>query len=285
MTLKKFAKVVLSCLMAGALFTGCGGNSDTKDPNSQATIIKVGMITHLNASEKQMEEYLFKIQEKARAKIVNHIPKFYDSLNLMQLGIESGEVDEISTYKSVADYIIANNANFELVADNTITGLADNFCFVVRKEDTQLKAELDKAIEEMKADGSLNKLVENYITNVDKQNPPKVEIPMLEGADTIKVGVTGDLPPLDLVLADNSPAGFNTALLAEVAKRSGKNIELIQVDSGARAVALTSKQIDVIFWAILPLDYNAPADIDKPDGAELSVPYFKDNIVHLKLKN
>ena len=269
--------------------TGCGsdsGGSENKAPDSQATIIKLGMISHLNASEKQMEEYLFKIQEKSRAKVVNHVPVFFDNLKLMQMGIESGKVDVISTYKSVADYLIANNDKFEIVNDDWIKGLSDNFCFAVRKEDSALKADLDKIINEMKSDGSLDKLTKEYIIDVDKgQAPPKVEIPKIDGADTIKVGVTGDLPPLDLVLADNSPAGFNTALLAEIAKRSGKNIEVVQIDSGARAAALAADQIDVIFWAIVPVEGNMPVDIDKPEGVELSEPYFKDDIAHLKLKN
>ena len=286
MRLKKFFAAVCA---AGLLMTGCGsdsGGSENKAPDSQATIIKLGMISHLNASEKQMEEYLFKIQEKSRAKVVNHVPVFFDNLKLMQMGIESGKVDVISTYKSVADYLIANNDKFEIVNDDWIKGLSDNFCFAVRKEDSALKADLDKIINEMKSDGSLDKLTKEYIIDVDKgQAPPKVEIPKIDGADTIKVGVTGDLPPLDLVLADNSPAGFNTALLAEIAKRSGKNIEVVQIDSGARAAALAADQIDVIFWAIVPVEGNMPVDIDKPEGVELSEPYFKDDIAHLKLKN
>ena len=267
--------------------TGCGndGGSENKAPDSQATIIKLGMISHLNASEKQMEEYLFKIQEKSRAKVVNHVPAFFDNLNLMQLGIESGKVDQISTYKSVADYLLANTGKYEVVDDNWIKGLADNFCFAVREEDVELKDDLDKTINAMKADGSLDKLVKEYISDVDKKNPPKVELPKFDGAETIKVGVTGDLPPLDLILPDNSPAGFNTALLAEVAKRLQKNIELVQIDSGARAAALAADQIDVIFWAIVPIGGHFPNDIDKPAGVELSEPYFQDDITHLKLKN
>ena len=286
MRLKKFFAAICA---AGLLMTGCGsdsGGSENKAPDSQATIIKLGMISHLNASEKQMEEYLFKIQEKSRAKVVNHVPVFFDNLKLMQASIESGKVDVISTYKCVADYLIANNDKFEIVNDDWIKGLSDNFCFAVRKEDSALKADLDKVINEMKSDGSLDKLTKEYIIDVDKgQAPPKVEIPKIDGADTIKVGVTGDLPPLDLVLADNSPAGFNTALLAEIAKRSRKNIEVVQIDSGARAAALAADQIDVIFWAIVPVGGNMPADIDKPEGVELSEPYFKDDIAHLKLKN
>ena len=28
-----------------------------------------------------------------------------------------------------------------------------------------------------------------------------------------------------------------------------------------------------------------PTDIDKPEGLELSVPYFKDNVAHIQLKS
>ena len=137
----------------------------------------------------------------------------------------------------------------------------------------------------MKADGSLDKLVNDYITNVDKkQAPPKIDIPMTDGAPTIKVGVTGDLPPLDFVNTDGTPAGFNTALLAEIAKRLGRNIEVVDIDSGARAAALSSKQIDVIFWAVVPFKAKVPSDVDKAEGVEFSTPYFQDDITHLKFK-
>ena len=285
MILKKLLATI--CAASLLLMTGCGGDvgSEDKDSSSQATIIKLGMITHLNASEKQLEEYLFQIQAKSHAKVVNHVPVFFDSLSLMELGIESGQVEVISTYKSVADYLIANNNKFELANDNWIKGLADNFCFAVRKDDTQLKDELDKVIDEMKADGSLDKLINDYITDVDKgQAPPAIDIPMTDGAQTIKVGVTGDLPPLDYVSADGKAAGFNTALLAEIAKRINKNVEIVQIESGARAAALDSKLIDVVFWAILPDKDYFPSNVDKPDDVELSEPYFKDEIAHIKFK-
>lgn len=282
MRMKRF----LTGLCAAALLmTGCGGEQGTTDENSQARIVKVGMIKHLNATENQMEQYLFKVQEKTHAKVVNHVPVFFDSLTAMQMATEAGNVDQISTYKSVANYLIANNAKFELAKADSIKGLGDNFCFAVRQDDTQLKADLDKAIDAMRADGTLAKLVKDYIIDVDKTNPPAVALPTFDGANTIKVGVTGDLPPLDLILPDNSPAGFNTALLAEVAKRLGKNVETVQIESGARAAALSSGQIDVIFWVTVPLDYTLiPADVDKPEGVELSAPYFQDNVAHLQLK-
>ncbi|MBD3878106.1 MAG: transporter substrate-binding domain-containing protein [Quinella sp. 1Q5] len=290
MKLKKIAKVLLSCLVAGALFTGCGGgdkpaNDSGDKPAASTGNVKLGMISHLNVTEQKMDEILKMVEEESKVPLTNFTVTYYDNLKLMQMGIESGSVDQISLYTSVADYVIANNDKYEKVSDLTLKNLSDTFCFAVRKDDAALKADLDKALDEMKADGSLDKLAKEYITDVDKGTaPPAIEIPMTEGAQTIKVGVTGDLPPLDYVSADGKAAGFNTALLAEVAKRSGKNIEIVDIDSGARAAALSSGQIDVIFWVVVPTAGKVRADIDKPEGVELSNPYFKDNVEHLKLK-
>ena len=286
MKIKKAVKVLLSCMLAGALFTGCGGgDKPAQKPADQsaATEIKLGMISHLNANEKRMEDILDNVTEKTGVNVAKYKITFYNDLKLMQMGIESGSVDQISVYKCVANYVTATNKKFELVQDGGLK-LSDSFCFAVRKEDTALKDELDKAIDAMKADGTLDKLIKTYITDVKPDDIPEVEIPMTEGADLIKVGVTGDLPPLDYVNPDGSPAGFNTAVLAEISKRIGKNIEVIDIDSGARSSALSAKKIDVIFWAILPTGEKVPADIDKPDGAEFTKPYFQDDVAHLKFK-
>ena len=71
-----------------------------------------------------------------------------------------------------------------------------------------------------------------------------------------------------MILADGKAAGFNTAMLAEIGKKLHRNIELVNVDSAARATALTSKNVDVMFWAILPADDDRPGDMDKPEGID-----------------
>ena len=101
----------------------------------------------------------------------------------------------------------------------------------------------------------------------------------------LKIAITGDLPPLDLVLADGTPAGFNTAVLAEIGKRLGRDVELVQVNSTARASALATKNVDVVFWVAVPKgDSRVPADIDKPQNLELTIPYYQDKTVHLGQK-
>lgn len=271
---KKNLLAVLLCIVMTALLAGCGGGGEQKTPAPADNEKKVGAIKHLNESEEDFGKSLGD----------NHKATFYDSMNAMQMALDAGQIDAISTYKNVADYLVARNDKFEIVPDST-SKFSDYFCFAVRGSDIELHRELDVALDAMTKDGTLEKLTKEYITDLKKdQDPPAVEIQHIDGADTLKIAVTGDLPPMDLVLANGQVAGFNTAMLAEMAKRLNKNVEIIQVESAARASALTSDKADVIFWAIQPADNTRPQTIDTPEGVVLTKPYFKDDVVEVGLK-
>lgn len=88
-----------------------------------------------------------------------------------------------------------------------------------------------------------------------------------------------------MILADGTPAGFSTAVLAEISRRINKNIELVSVDSAARASILSSKGADVVFWVAVPKDSTLIlANIDQPAGIAVTEPYYNDNIAHVGLK-
>ncbi len=279
--MRKILALLMICSLI--LMTGCGGGGEEKKASDDASKIKLGMITRLNASEENFGEFMKKIEDTLKVKISSHKPVFFDQLNAMQMALQSKQIDEISTYRSVARYMIAQDPRYQVLKDHSLEFI-DSFCFALRDDETELRDSLDKVINEMQNDGTLDRLTKEYITDIASE-PSAIELPHFDGAQTIKVAVTGDLPPLDYVSTDGKPAGFNTAVLAEVGNRMLKNIEIVNIDSGARAAALTSKQVDVVFWAIVPVSEIIPADSDKPNGIILSAPYFKDKIVHMIFKD
>lgn len=124
----------------------------------------------------------------------------------------------------------------------------------------------------MKEDKTLAALQMSYVVNPGVSKPEAVQFAKFDGAETVKVAITGDIPPIDYVAADGTPAGFNTAILAELGKHLKMNIELVQVDSGARAAALSSKRADVVFWFQVRAGEEIQPDI--PDGVILSDSYY-----------
>ena len=208
-------------MMISLLLTGCGGDSNPPpkpaQDNGQTTI---GVITHLNADEMNYNEIMKKLEKSYRpskAHLTSNY-KYFDNMKELQLALESGQIDMLSTYQCVANYMVQRNPELEILQSERT--LSDSFCFAVRQGDTMLQNDLNKAIKAMTDDGTLAKLSKTYIVDLkgDAQ-PPAVKIEQIAGADTIKVAVTGDLPPMDLTLADGTPAGFSTAVLAEISKR------------------------------------------------------------------
>lgn len=255
-------KIFLLLLMILTV-SGCGGEEKAE------TRTRIGMISQMNSTPEQAKQFTSGDQ-------IN----FYDNFNSMQMALGSKNIDAIQTHGSVARYMAANNSDFVIKESQTVA-LVDDFCCAMREQDVDLKNSFDAAISAMKADGTLNKLIDEYI-NYPLEIPPSIELPAIDGAPTIKVGITGDLPPLDLVLVDGTPAGFNTAVLAEISKRIGKNIELVQIESGARAAALTSGLVDVIFWVIVPADDSQrPKDFDTPEGVAVTEPYYQDQVYYV----
>lgn len=255
-------------LMIILTISGCGSSG-----GNEKAAPKIGTLIQLNSTPEQATKYFG-----------GGALNFYDNFNSMQMALSSKQIDKMNTYGSVAKYLTKNNSEFVISEEQTVN-LVDDFCCAVRKEDTALKNSFDAAIDEMKADGTLDKLVDEYINNASN-TPQPVNIAHIDGAETIKVGITGDLPPLDLVLADGTPAGFNTAVLAEISKRINKNIELVQIDSSSRAAALTSGLVNVVFWVVVPADdSNRPKDFDTPEDIAITEPYYQDVVVSVNLSN
>ena len=280
--LKKFCLIICAAVLL--MVTGCGSDKPADAPKApdKATI---GVIAHLNASEEKYNEVMSKLEKSYRPSKAsltsNH--KYFNTLKEMTLALDAGQVDMVSTYQCVADYMSQQNDKLEILKSERV--LSDSFCLAVREGDTMLRNELNKAIKSMQG-SALADLSKEYILSVkDGAELKPVTIEKIPDAETLKVAVTGDLPPLDLVLADGTPSGFSTAVLAEISKRINKNVELIQIDSAARAAALTSKQVDVVFWVSVPKGSTLiPADIDIPTGIAVTEPYYTDSIVHVALK-
>ena len=125
-------------------------------------------------------------------------------------------------------------------------------------------------------------LREKYLLEPGIKELETVEIEHFSGAEFLRVAVTGDLPPIDFVAVDNTPAGFNTAVLAEIGRRLHMNVELFDIDAGARAAALASGRVNAVFWYRTTQNVR---QVDVPDGVILSEPYYSWNqFIYIKVR-
>ena len=269
--MKKLIAIVLAGLMLLSL-AACGEKKDESLP-------KVGKLEATVVGVSEYREHIDTVHSDDPK--VEHI--YYSNLSAAQMDLNSGKIISIAVDKAVADYIVARNENLmSVVLDNW----KDNFSMMTMDTNQEVYDILNNAIKEMKADGTLDALIENELKAYIESDPVAKDLPHFDGAKTIKIGVTGDLPPMDFVASNGKAAGFNIALLTEIANRTQVNIELVQIETGARTMALSSGKVDAVFWAVAmtcPVcNINAT---EKVEGTLLTESYFSDYSAFIKLKS
>ena len=265
-------KKLFCALIILALITGTAGSLEKQ-------VIKLGMLTKLNSTEEQFAETWQKTFAPHN-EILEVIVKFYDTLTSMQMALNAREINQMVLPDFTADYLMnaANEYTPALVLHSQGTGLAFGF----RSDNEELRDSFNEALKNLRDSWKLSVLEGIYIASKNSE-PEPVKFAKFDGADTIRVAVTGDLPPIDLIAADGSPAGFNTAVLAEIGAYLKKNIQLVNVEAGARNAALASGRVDAVFW--YEIDKSSESQADVPDGVILSEPYYEwDKFVHVKHK-
>ena len=252
--------------------------------------VNVGLLTELNITEAEFNAYMdaalkaglwtvFTEDESSRT--ANFV--FYDTLVALQLGLNKGQVDEIDVPEVVGRYILTANDNCKIAA---MSLMSNPLMLALGFKDTkaELRDKVNAALKAMKEDNTLALLIVKYLNGPDFIMTRPIEFAKFDGAETIKVAVTGDLPPIDFIAPDGVPAGFNTAILAEIAKRLKVNLELVNIDTNARAAALASERADVVLW--FKVYQGAENQPDIPAGVILSDPYYSwDKFMHIKLKD
>lgn len=231
----------------------------------------IGRLSKLNITEDELNEVLKEIMVNS---ICNRYV-FYDTMTDMLMALYRGDIVVLETDQNTVRYIASRNDG---IVDRPPYLNPNNLLFsiLLREEDEELRDQISDCIAQMNEDGTLEALRQRYIEEVIVGDDPDAIVPQVfSGARTIKVAVTGDRPPMDYVSAAGEPLGFNTALIAEIAKRLEVNIEFITVDCGARGIALATGVCDIVFWMeIGDFENWEGADFeDQPENTIVTEPY------------
>lgn len=269
--MKKWISTILAFVMALSLCLPVWAeeNADTGEVQKYGNI---GRLSKLNITEDELNDVLKDIMVNS---ICNRYV-FYNTMTDMLMALYRGDIVVLETDRNTVRYIESRNEGIvdrpPYLNPNTLM-----FSILLRGEDEELRAKISESIAAMKEDGTIEAMTKRYVEDVIEGEDPEAVVPeVFPDAQTIKVAVTGDRPPMDFVSAGGEPLGFNTALIAEIARRLGINIEFVTVDCGARGIALATGVCDIVFWMeIGDFENWEGADLeDQPENTIVTEPYM-----------
>ena len=134
----------------------------------------------------------------------------------MIMTLKSKQIDHFATPRRVGQYIVARNDDFKLIDDNLKPILG--YSMAMEEKSAAQVEEINKAIQSMKDDGTLDKLIKENITDLGGADPVATPLPMIDGAETLKVAVTAR-PPASTSLSSANSANALTKTLNSSALR------------------------------------------------------------------
>ncbi len=269
--MKKMLSLILALVIALSLcLPACAG--DAANTDAVRKYGDIGRLSKLNITEDELNDVLRDIMVNS---ICNRYV-FFDTMTDMLMALQRGDIVVLETDQNTVRYIASRNEGI-VVRPPYLNPNNLLFSMLLRAEDTELRDQISAIIAEMKKDGAMEEMRQRYIEDViTGDDPGAVALEAFPDAKTIKVAVTGDRPPMDYVSVGGEPIGFNTALIAEVAKRLGVNIEFVNVSCAARGIALATGVCDIVFWMeIGDFENWEGADFeDQPENTVVTEPYM-----------
>lgn len=123
------------------------------------------------------------------------------------------------------------------------------FAMALKSENTQLRDELNSALASLKKDGKLEALQDYYVANAPsamKYSPSDME-EIIDSNQTLYVGVTGSVWPIDLVDMELEPYGFSVALMNEIGKILHKDVRFVTLHNDTAFSSLMGGKVDLLF--------------------------------------
>ncbi len=243
--MKKKICMAISLLLAVVIFSGCSSQ-----------VIKITAYSDLNekivaqpASPIPAQNFKAAVEERYTIALKDF--KFFDTSSSAVAALKSGQVDAVMLPDFSAEFFEKQNSDL-LAIFPPITETKNTVHFSYLGDKAEFGAALDAAIDELTADGTLDALKKKYTTDLkDPSSIAGAEIPKIDGAATIIVGVSGDIPPIDYIAANGKSVGYSIEVLTLLSKKLNVNFEIKQISNEAKFTALVSGKVDLIFFQVL----------------------------------
>ncbi|MCR5324612.1 MAG: transporter substrate-binding domain-containing protein [Lachnospiraceae bacterium] len=199
----------------------------------------------------------------------------YKNIDEALYALRTGKVAAIWAADVTADYLVRLQENakdenektsltFRLIEDAGTASIMElpegrfDFGFAVKnnKKGQELVESLNEAIKTLKADGKIEELSKQYIYEAEKAEKFTGKNMMVSSAaykqafaenKTLTVGITGAVPPVELLDEDGDPYGFCVAFMDEIGLQLGRNVEFVVLDNETIFSSLMSGRIDAVF--------------------------------------
>ncbi len=188
----------------------------------------------------------------------------YGSVDEALCALKGGSVDVIWTADVTARYLMEKDESLAQLDTKDMSAIENTkearFSFGMAAPATvsgkALIERIDYALDFIKGDGILDELTQKYIEGAADAGDFTAESMVVNdeihriyyhSSDPIVVGITGAVPPIDMLNEKGEPTGFCVALMDEIGQVLQRGVKFVVLDNDTAFSALMSGKVDVLF--------------------------------------
>lgn len=169
---------------------------------------------------------------------VERYNKGADAIQALKLG----KIDCVVIDEQPGIEFVKQNSNIRIIDEEFSL---EDYAFCVSKENTELLAQINTAIEKLQADGTINNIIKNYIGTEEEIGAyPYVSKDVARTNGTLIIGTNAEFPPYEYY-ENNQITGIDMDIMRAVSDELGMDMQIEDMAFDSIIAAITSGKVNV----------------------------------------
>ena len=242
--MKPMKKVFLSILILTAAVLMCCGCSVSKDQSSSTESASISSVDDLSGKRIGVQLgttgdlYCTDYEKDGSGTVVERYNKGADAIQALR----QGKIDCVVIDEQPAIKFVEQNDGIRIL-DEEFTN--EDYAFVLSKDNTALLDQINQALDELKADGTIDNIEKNWVgaeSELGKYPYEKKDIDRSNG--TITIGTNAEFPPYESY-SDGQIVGIDIDIMQAVCDKLGMDLQIEDMAFDSIITAVTSGKVDV----------------------------------------
>lgn len=243
-TLAKIISIALVISLIG-IFVGCGNKTDKTEAAIKSADdlwgkkigVQLGTTGDVFASDYEDAAEA----EKAGGKKVAVIDRYNKGADAV-LALVQGKIDCVIIDNEPAKAFIAVNKGLKILEEE----FAVEDYAIAMKKGSDLKAKINAALADLKADGTVDKIIKNYIGDDTKGKTPYSSPEGLARPNgVLKMGTEAQFPPYEYYAENQKIVGIDVDLAQAIADKLGMTLEIEDMQFNGILDSIKTGKVDV----------------------------------------
>ncbi len=243
MKMTKVVPAVLAGLLVSAcslgLLSGCGEEESAAESTAEAnTITSADDLVGKTIGVQMGTTGMYAAEEVEDATV----EKYNKGVDAVQ-ALKQGKIDAVIIDLEPAKVFVSKNDDLQILDEEFAT---EEYAIAVAKDNTELRDEINTALQELKDDGTLQEIESNWIGDDAGENPYVTPEGTTYDKGTLVMATNAEFPPYES-LEGSDVVGFDADMMQAICDKLGYDlsIENMEFDSVIAAVQSGKAQVGV----------------------------------------